>query len=98
MIDLGDFFTAARPLLRRPLNPAQIECIGHDDNRSLLIVAGPGSGKTTVLILRALRHVFVDDEVPDVARREVLEEVAALRRRHLEVGEPGLDDRARAVR
>src|SRR5262249_20742619 len=35
-------------------------------------------------------------EVPVVARGEILEEVAALRRRHLEVGETRLDDRPRS--
>src|SRR5438445_5596987 len=40
--------------------------------------------------------VGVDGEVADVAGGEVLEEMAALRRRDAEIGEPGLDDRARA--
>jgi DNA helicase-2/ATP-dependent DNA helicase PcrA len=30
-----------------------------------MIVAGPGTGKTTVLVLRALRHVFVDRILPE---------------------------------
>jgi DNA helicase II / ATP-dependent DNA helicase PcrA len=30
-----------------------------------MIVAGPGSGKTTVLVLRALRLVFVDQILPE---------------------------------
>jgi DNA helicase-2/ATP-dependent DNA helicase PcrA len=30
-----------------------------------MIAAGPGSGKTTVLVLRALRYVFVDELLPE---------------------------------
>jgi DNA helicase-2/ATP-dependent DNA helicase PcrA len=65
MIELDDFFDVTRRVLRRGLNDAQVNCLRHDDRRNLLIVAGPGSGKTTVLVLRALRHVLVDGRVPD---------------------------------
>ena len=51
--------------LRNPNNIDQLNAINHADNRILQIVAGPGSGKTTVLILRALRYVFVEDVLPD---------------------------------
>ena len=43
----------------------QRACILHDPNRALMIVAGPGSGKTTVLVLRALRLVFVNGWMPE---------------------------------
>lgn len=33
-------------------------------NESLFIIAGPGSGKTTVLTLRVLKLIFVDDVDP----------------------------------
>lgn len=51
--------------LRNPDNAAQLSAVMHADDRVLKIVAGPGSGKTTVLVLRALRFVLVDDVLPD---------------------------------
>jgi DNA helicase-2/ATP-dependent DNA helicase PcrA len=49
---------------RRP-NTEQVECLQHDPTCPLLIVAGPGTGKTAVLVLRALRHVLVDRIPPE---------------------------------
>jgi DNA helicase II / ATP-dependent DNA helicase PcrA len=49
---------------RRP-NPGQYDCLAHSPAVPLLIVAGPGTGKTTVLVLRALRHVLVDGVAPE---------------------------------
>jgi DNA helicase-2/ATP-dependent DNA helicase PcrA len=46
-------------------NDAQREVVNHNSNDVLMIVAGPGSGKTAILILRALRHVLVDDILPE---------------------------------
>ena len=51
--------------LRDPNNIAQLNAVNHADNQILQIVAGPGSGKTTVLIFRALRFVFVEDVLPE---------------------------------
>lgn len=51
--------------LRNSDNEAQLKAVMHSDERVLKIVAGPGSGKTTVLVLRALRFVFVDDILPE---------------------------------
>lgn len=65
MITLDEFITLTRDVLQRTLNDAQRESISHSDPQNLLVVAGPGSGKTTVLVLRALRHVFVDDRLPE---------------------------------
>ena len=48
-----------------PQNSAQLEAVTYAANPVLQIVAGPGSGKTTVLILRALRSVLVDDVLPE---------------------------------
>lgn len=62
------------PLLRRavpttfgqyPPNQRQLECVEAPTNSALFIVAGPGSGKTTVLVLRALRLVLVDGMMPE---------------------------------
>lgn len=67
MISLAEFETLVMEELGRDLteNPAQREAVGHSDERILTVVAGPGSGKTTVIVLRALRHVLVDDILPD---------------------------------
>jgi DNA helicase-2/ATP-dependent DNA helicase PcrA len=46
-------------------NTQQETCILHDPAVPLMIVAGPGSGKTTVLVLRALRLVFVNGWLPE---------------------------------
>ena len=51
--------------LRDPDNKAQLDAVTHGGDSVLQIVAGPGSGKTTVLVLRALRSVFVDDVLPE---------------------------------
>ncbi|MBS0190787.1 MAG: ATP-dependent helicase [Phycisphaerales bacterium] len=49
----------------RPPNPRQLECIEAPLQAPLFIVAGPGTGKTTVLVLRALRMVFVEGLLPE---------------------------------
>ncbi len=51
--------------LRDDANGAQRESVTHGTDSILQIVAGPGSGKTTVLVLRALRHMFVEDVLPE---------------------------------
>ena len=48
-----------------PGNRAQYDAVTYSDPKVLQIVAGPGSGKTTVLVLRALRLVFVEDILPE---------------------------------
>src|SRR5437667_93456 len=49
--------------LYRP-NNSQERCVLQDPHTPLMIVSGPGAGKTTVLVLRALRFVFVEGIPP----------------------------------
>ena len=69
MIALNDFIALARAAILRfqqyPPNPRQETCLLAPANVPLMIVAGPGSGKTTVLVLRALRLVFVNGLTPE---------------------------------
>lgn len=67
MISEEAFKDLVRGTLGRDLenNTAQRDGVLHNSNDVLMIVAGPGSGKTTVLVLRALRHVLVDDILPE---------------------------------
>lgn len=45
--------------LSRPLNEQQTACVTSASQHPLLIIAGPGTGKTRVMVLRALRHLLV---------------------------------------
>ena len=69
MIPSGSFIQVVRDAIpkfrRHPPNPNQTACVGYDPAQPLMIVAGPGSGKTTVLVLRALRFIFVDGMLPE---------------------------------
>lgn len=69
MNSLNDFIKIANlvidPTGRNVLNQQQRRAIKHPLDRVLQVVAGPGSGKTTVLVLRALRLVFVDNILPE---------------------------------
>lgn len=69
MIALDAFIPTVRAATSRfqqyPPNARQETCILADPTAPLMIVAGPGSGKTTVLVLRALRLVFVDGMMPE---------------------------------
>lgn len=51
--------------LSDPANRAQREAVTYSADDILHIVAGPGSGKTTVLVLRALRCVLVEGILPE---------------------------------
>ena len=74
LLNLNDFIPAVRAAIPRfrpqtgrpPAPDAQQEaCILHPPAVPLQIVAGPGSGKTTVLVLRALRLILVDGLLPE---------------------------------
>lgn len=69
MIALSDFIPSVRAAIPRfqqhPPNARQETCLLAAPDTPLMIVAGPGSGKTTVLVLRALRLVFVDELMPE---------------------------------
>lgn len=45
-------------------NPDQNRTISAPTNESQFLVAGPGSGKTTVMVLKILKFIFVDDVDP----------------------------------
>jgi len=68
MIEYYDFEEAVVKELGRDIratvNPDQYEAINADKDDSLFIVAGPGSGKTTVMVLKVLKFIFVDDVDP----------------------------------
>ncbi len=69
MLQLTQYIPLVRAAVPRfaqyPPNPNQIACVEADPQTPLQILAGPGSGKTTVLVLRALRFVFVDGLMPE---------------------------------
>lgn len=69
MLPLNDLIPTLRKVIPRfalhPPDPQQEQCIHHAASVPLQIVAGPGSGKTTVLVLRALRLVLVDGLLPE---------------------------------
>jgi len=68
MIDWNDFERVVISNLNRNIsrqsNLNQNDAIQAPLNQSLFIVAGPGSGKTTVIALRVLKLIFVDDIDP----------------------------------
>lgn len=74
MLPLDEFIPVLRraiprfrpgPGLAPPPNAEQEACIRHPADTPLQIVAGPGSGKTTALVLRAIRFVVVEGLRPE---------------------------------
>ena len=45
-------------------NPDQHQAISAPTNQSQFLVAGPSSGKTTVMVLKILKFIYVDDVHP----------------------------------
>jgi len=65
MITIDDFVLGARQLGRDvDTNAGQRDVIRASPSISMRIVAGPGSGKTTVIVLRVLKLIFVNDVDP----------------------------------
>jgi DNA helicase-2/ATP-dependent DNA helicase PcrA len=68
MINWNDFENAVVSHLdrdiRRNRDPDQHDCIRAQLDQSLFIAAGPGSGKSTVIALRVLKLIFVDNIDP----------------------------------
>ena len=66
MISYEEFEDIIVNTLKRDIssNKDQKEAILSEPDKSLFIVAGPGSGKTTVMVLKILKYIFVDDINP----------------------------------
>ncbi|MGZ7050118.1 MAG: UvrD-helicase domain-containing protein, partial [Methanobacterium sp.] len=68
MIEYADFEDiVVRELerdIRYSINSKQNEAIWAPLNTSLFIAAGPGSGKTTVMVLKILKFIFIDNVEP----------------------------------
>ena len=66
MISYEEFEDIIVNTLKRDIssNKDQKKAIISNPDKSLFIVAGPGSGKTTVMVLKILKYIFVDDIDP----------------------------------
>ncbi|WP_458403605.1 UvrD-helicase domain-containing protein [Methanobrevibacter sp.] len=66
MITYNEFEDIVVNTLKRDIssNEDQKKAILSESDKSLFIVAGPGSGKTTVMVLKILKYIFVDDIDP----------------------------------
>ncbi len=67
MIDYKEFEEIVVNVLERDIssNEDQKLAISSPKDQSLFIVAGPGSGKTTVMVHKILKFIFVDDVSPN---------------------------------
>lgn len=67
MISYEEFEEMVVNILKRDIssNKEQKKAIASKPDESLFIVAGPGSGKTTVIVLKILKYIFVDDIAPN---------------------------------
>jgi len=68
MISWEEYQKLARELLERDIggddNPAQHRAVHAPASESQFLVAGPGSGKTTVMVLKILKYIYVDSIPP----------------------------------
>ncbi|WP_296893147.1 DEAD/DEAH box helicase [uncultured Methanobrevibacter sp.] len=66
MISYEEFEDIIVNILKRDIssNKQQQKAILSEPDKSLFIVAGPGSGKTTVMVLKILKYIFVDEIDP----------------------------------
>ena len=66
MVDLPSFMEGVEKELRRNIeaNREQYDIIT-SEGESIKVVAGPGSGKTTVIVLRILKAIYVEGMNPD---------------------------------
>ncbi|MFA4849530.1 MAG: ATP-dependent helicase [Methanoregula sp.] len=62
-MEYPEFKRIIEPIFGNPIEGKQEEIIQHLDD-PLWVIAGPGSGKTEVLVLRTLKLIFVDDVSP----------------------------------
>lgn len=60
MVSFNNFLQLITNNLSRKLDPNQQDAVSTPASEALFLVAGPGSGKTTVLALRVLKFIFVD--------------------------------------
>lgn len=63
-MNLQELLAIIQPVLGYPLNPVEQVPVINQTNGPLWVVAGPGSGKTEVLVVRTLKLVFVDGVNP----------------------------------
>lgn len=88
MIELIRFHDAYAAVRTNSPNPAQLQAVEAGRTDALFIVAGPGTGKTTVLALRILKLILVDGVPPNgiLATTFTVKAAAELRSRILSWG------------
>lgn len=88
MISLEQFYSAVTKILKFPLDDEKQDAVQEDPSTPLFIVAGPGTGKTTTLVFRILKLVFVDGLAPSsiLATTFTKKAAAELRSRILDWG------------